>query len=44
MSYLLVSLAIATNTVPSQWHQEDPLDVVTAVHILNQQAEEARRG
>lgn len=44
MSYLLVSLALANHNLPSEWAREEAEDVATAIHILNQRAEELNHG
>lgn len=38
-----MSLAIATNTMPSWWLAEPDEAIVTALALLEQQAEEMRR-
>lgn len=37
-----MSLAIATNQLPSAWAREDDRDVATAMQLLDEQAERSR--
>jgi hypothetical protein len=41
---LIVELAVATRTAPSQWWDEDAGTIATAVEILNKQAEKTKGG
>lgn len=39
----MVELAVATNTAPSDWWDEDPAVVMTAVAVLEANAEQVRK-
>ena len=38
---MIVALALATNTAPSQWWDEDARTIVTALDLLAERAREA---
>lgn len=40
---MIVTLAIRQGNLPSQWAEQDPVDVVTAIDVLNEMDEAAAR-
>jgi len=41
---MIVAIAIATQTAPADWWEEDDATIATALELLHEQSERMRRG